>query len=286
MVGETKPVIEEEVQPVVLGGATDFDDAFAEAVEGMPQEPAVTPEEGVPPVLETEPEPAPTPEPEPAPAPEPDTLQNELAALRAELAELKKAPAPAPAPEPEVAPAPEPLYTPEQEKVLADFKKEWPEVSAGVEMMLQGAMKQAQQVITQHIFGALNPALSPVLDYYQTSAVDHQYNEIKKGHPDYDEIYENVLQWVDKQPAYLKTALEHVVAEGSAAEVVDMISRYKQEVGKVVPLAKSAPAVTELPESAKKVARSLGVVSSKRSAVPQSQDPTDFDGAWAEAVNR
>jgi hypothetical protein len=281
---DTKAVYEQEPAAVILGGSNEFDDAFADAVNDEPQQkvevesaPLVQPEgeadvEGE----EAPAEVAPEPEVETA---EPD-YQAELAQMRAELDALKRPPEPQQQAQPE--PEAPPLYTAEQQQALDGFKKEWPEVAAGIELM----MRQVQRETAQQVFNALAPTLNPVLDYYQTSAVDTQYAQLVKAHPDYDQIYENVLQWVDKQPSYMKTAMQHVVEEGSAAEVVDMINRYKMEVGKpltVVP----APAakVTDLPEAAKKVARSLGVVSSKRSAVPQSQDPSDFDGAWAEAMN-
>jgi len=281
---DTKAVYEQEPAAVILGGSNEFDDAFADAVNDEPQQkvevesaPLVQPEgeanvEGE----EAPAEVAPESEVETA---EPD-YQAELARMRAELDALKRPPEPQQQAQPE--PEAPPLYTAEQQQALDGFKKEWPEVAAGIELM----MRQVQRETAQQVFNALAPTLNPVLDYYQTSAVDTQYAQLIKAHPDYDQIYENVLQWVDKQPSYMKTAMQHVVEEGSAAEVVDMINRYKMEVGK--PLAAvPAPAakVTDLPEAAKKVARSLGVVSSKRSAVPQSQDPTDFDGAWAEAMN-
>jgi hypothetical protein len=281
---DVKAVYEQEPAAVILGGSNEFDDAFADAIAGEPQ--------GTPEIEETDTDveqeaaqevevPAAEPAAEAAPEPEAQTdtseYQAELARLRAELDVLKRPPEQPAAPEPEAPP----VYTAEQQAALDGFKKEWPEVATGIELML----KQAQQQIAQQIFNSLAPALNPVLDYYQVSAADTQYNAIKSQHADYDQIYDNVLQWVDKQPSYMKTAMQHVVEEGSAAEVVDMINRYKMEVGKPVSIAPPAPKVTDLPEATKKVARSLGVVSSKRSAVPQSQDPTDFDGAWAEAMN-
>jgi hypothetical protein len=282
---DVKAVYEQEPAAVILGGGDAFNDAFNDAVADKPQGEdqtvpvVVEPEAEVEGAAQTETAPA-----EVAPEPEVETAepdyQAELARMRSELDALKRPSEPQQQAQPE--PEAPPLYTAEQQQALDGFKKEWPEVAAGIELM----MRQVQYETAQQVFNALAPTLNPVLDYYQTSAVDMQYAQLVKAHPDYDQIYENVLQWVDKQPSYMKTAMQHVVEEGSAAEVVDMINRYKMEAGK--PLAAvPAPAakVTDLPEAAKKVARSLGVVSSKRSAVPQSQDPTDFDGAWTEAMN-
>lgn len=281
---DVKAVIEQEPVAVVLGADDEFNNAFEDAIAGAPQiadEPisdASVQEENPQTNVETEP-PLVETAPEPQPAVVETDYQAEMARMRAELDAIKRPPEPQQQP---VAPEIPALYTPEQQQALDNFKKEWPEVASGIELM----MRQVQQQTAQQVFNALAPTLNPVLDYYQSSAVDNQYNQLVKAHPDYDQIYENVLQWVDKQPSYMKTAMQHVVSEGSAAEVVDMINRYKLETGKPLSVA-PAPVtkVTDLPEAAKKVARSLGVVSSKRSAVPQSQDPTDFDGAWAEAMN-
>jgi hypothetical protein len=276
---DTFAVVEKEAPAVILG-SNDFDDAFADAVADKPQE---VQEE-----VKTEEVPAAEViEEAPATEAKEDALpdyQGEIARLRAELEAVKQPPQQEIARE-EPVQEPEKLYTPEQETALTEFRKEWPEVASGIDLMLQGAIKQAQIQVLNTVFSQLNPALAPVMEYYQTSAVDNQYNTLKQAHPDYDDIYDNVISWVDKQPNYMKTALQHVVTEGSAAEVVDMINRYKLETGKVTAPAVTAPKVTDLPEKAKQAARSLGVVSSKRSAVPQSQDPSDFDGAWAEAVN-
>ncbi len=276
---DTFAVVEKEAPVVVLGG-TDFDDAFADAIADKPQEMQAEEVSAVeaPPAEVIEETPVVDVKEEKQPE-----YQEEINKLRAELEAMRKPPQE----EAKETPAPEPekLYTPEQETALTEFRKEWPEVASGIDLMMQGAIKQAQMQILNTVFSQLNPALAPVMEYYQTSAVDNQYNTLKQAHPDYDNIYDDVISWVDKQPNYMKTALQHVVNEGSAAEVVDMISRYKLETGKATAPAVAAPKVTDLPEKAKQAARSLGIVSSKRSAVPQSQDPSDFDGAWAEAVN-
>lgn len=286
--GEIKPVIEEEVQPVILDNS-DFDSAFADAVADKPQT-IVETVEPVEPIVQAE-APAATAEEPPAPeenvtpsaTPAVPDYQNELATLRAELEAMKAASKGVPE-EPAPESKPEPIYTPEQETAIAEFRKEWPEVAAGIDLLMQGFLKQTQQSVLQQVFDTLTPALTPVMELYQDSATDRQYATIKATHADYDEIYDDVLSWIKQQPDYLRGALQRVATEGSAAEVVDMIGRYKTETGKVTQTP-SVPKVTDLPETAKKAARSLGVVSSKRSAVPQSQDPSDFDGAWAEAMN-
>jgi predicted deacylase len=186
-----------------------------------------------------------------------------------------EAPAPAPAPVDDA-----PLFTTEEQETLTNYERDWPEVVAG-----QALRERKLAVdIVQHIFNQLAPVLRPILD--STTAMDtREYlSTLEAQVPDYRQIRDNVEAWAldEKHPPYLRAAYQHVIQEGTADEVVDLISRYRMEVGGVAPAAPARkPADTELPAATKKAVASLAPVSSKRSVVTGAHDPLDFDGAFS-----
>jgi hypothetical protein len=104
------------------------------------------------------------------------------------------------------------------------------------------------------------------------------------------------MEWIENQPPFLKQAYKNVVKEGTSADVVEMMQKFKEETKWVAPTsatpaAPAKPAVkpatpaqpAELSEAAKKAAQAIGVVGTKRGGAPAAQDPADFDGAWDEA---
>ena len=188
--------------------------------------------------------------------------------------------------QPEAAkPAEPPLYTPEEETQLAAFKSEWPEVAAGVELLLRQARAETLKAVTS----TLDPVLQPVVQTVRQTEAERHYAAIVAAHPDYPQLYENIVGWIDKQPAYVKNAYLQVAQNGSSADVVDLITRFKQgskpaEPAKVAATAPTTKPPADLPADAKQAASSLAVVASQRSVAPKAIDKDDFDSAWAEAI--
>lgn len=267
----------DQAQLADTGIDTSGDSVFKPVVEPVeptePAEPVVEPAE--PPAAE----PAEPPAAEPA-EPAVDPVAERLREVEEALAKIKAKPE-EPA-EPVVEPEP-PIYSDEEQAALGEFSTEWPEVSKGVQLMLR---KVQADTITA-VMSALNPVLAPITQNYQQTVGEQHYNAIVAAHPDYQEIYDDVVGWIDKQPNYMKNAYTEVAKNGSSADVIDLISRYKQATGVQTPKpapAKPKPAAAELPDEAKQAASSLGVVTSQRTVVPKVTDPGDFDSAWDEAL--
>lgn len=135
----------------------------------------------------------------------------------------------------------------------------------------------------------LDPVLQPVVRSVQQNEATKHYDAIVAAHPDYPQMYDGIVSWIDKQPEYMKNAYLHVAKNGSSADVIDLVSRFKQETGtpKVTPAAAKAASVqapVDLPADAKQAASSLAAVTSQRSVVPKIVEKDDFDSAWAEAI--
>ena len=241
-----------------------------------------------------------TPPAETPPAETPPTedteLRDRLAALEAKTATPPAAEAPPPVetPPPDQGP-PREIYAADEKEFLTAYQKEWPDVSKG-EALLRRA--EYQQLVT-HIFNEVARVYGPLVERgvqaAETVGDTTTLAAIREVHNDYnDAMYEDVVGWADGLTGYRKKLAQGVIAEGEPQDVIDLISEYKSAKGLskpkavvVQPTTPATPAVTELSATAKKAAKALGVVDSKRSAAtPQGSDPDDFDGAWEEAVGK
>tara|TARA_R110000868_G_scaffold19150_2_gene82777 strand:+ start:2239 stop:3117 length:879 start_codon:yes stop_codon:yes gene_type:complete len=218
-------------------------------------------------------------EPEPEPAPQ-GSIEDESMLRR--LADLvKQAPEPAPQqqyaqPEP-AAPAP---YTPEEQKFLETYEKDWPDVAKAESLRRRSEYQQLVGYVFQEVAKVLQPQMETVRTLSEQTHLQHLQSAVG----DYDDIRDRVIDWANNQPTYLQAAYQRVIQQGTVDEVTDLISRYRQETGSSqTTRAKPAPTrrEAELPTIAKQAAQSLAPVSSKRSAVIAGDDPNDFESAFA-----
>ena len=201
-------------------------------------------------------------------------------------------PAPAPA-------APQFQFTPDQVKDITEFRENFPEVDRAV----QALMGQQAFTLASHVFNQIAARYEPLMAQVQALADANQLSSLRASVEGYDTIDKaDVLKWVESQPSYLRTAYEHVVQQGTADDVADLLARYRVEVAasrpaapaqasqpapnaapapKVAPAPKATPRAAPSP-AAQAAARGMAPVQSTRTAPPQpgvAQD--DFAGAFA-----
>ena len=248
----------EEPAPVIVGG---------EPPAPVAETPAETPVEGLdltPPVEE------PAPEPEPAP---PGPSSDELLARFAQI--VREQPAPQPAPQPQVQqPAPPPLFTEAEIRELEAYEKDWPDVAKAEALRRRAEYSQ----LIGYVFEQVSQRLRPLEQMTMGGAERSHLNDLYTLIPDYDQVRDPVLAWVDQQPAYLKNAYMQVAQQGTPAEVADLVGRYKQATGARAPAAPVAPSAPA--PAVRKAAAALAPVKSARSNVADAQ-PEDFDSAFA-----
>ena len=225
------------------------------------------------------PEPATPPEP-PAPVPQPAPV------------EPQPQPQPQPPPQPQPQPQPQayrepPLFSAEEATQLQTFYTDWPDVARATEVMIRGMLTQTARRMYQDMASSLAPYLQTI----DTLADRSQLSELQGQVSDYDTVSGQLTAWTAKQPAYLRGAYERVIKSGTAAEVVDLINRYKQDMQATQPVQGGQPALVAAapapsfapapvnPALAAAAAR-LAPVSTKRTNVVV--PPTDFDTAFAE----
>jgi hypothetical protein len=146
------------------------------------------------------------------------------------------------------------------------------------------------------MYADMAASLAPYLQTVDTLADRSQLSELHEQVSDYDTVVGQLTSWTEKQPAYLRSAYEHVIKSGTAAEVVDLINRYKQDMQSTTPAhnavpgtqpapavsasAAPAPAPAPVNPALAAAAARLAPVATKRTQVIAT--PTDFDSAFAE----
>lgn len=218
---------------------------------------------------------------------DPKYLAQAIAEEQQRLSKAQEQPA-APA-EPRVFAA-EDFLAEDDKTAIAAFKKDWPTEFPAIERMI---LAHANAIAMNHqnsLVAQLNKVLAPIVQSVGRSEVNTHMTTIKTAHPDYDAVLPKVREWAAAQPSFMRAAMENVLKNGNAAEVVDLVSAYK---GASVPsgAAPVQPASTAAAQEAPKpapvspaaVAATAAVPPATRTKQTTTSDPADFDGAFAEA---
>lgn len=291
----------------------DFEAAFAQAVDSEPAAPEAEVETAVEPVVDQ----APEQEPVADAAPEVTNEQQEEAApveVPAQPAPVQAAPAapvvdpvaiaaaladeqerrqrqaaPVQAPEPEKPAAYSDYLDESQKKMLQQFEAEWPEVAAPVAALFSAHLKAALDNQRKEILGQVQQQMAPIQQVTAQSQEALYFATIEAQHPDFREVSVALPEWIGKQPAIMRPALQAAYNSASAADAVELISMYKQAIGSTgaAPAHPASSAVQAPPKAAPvapaAVAATLAPPRAQRSVASQSRDPNDADAAFMEA---
>lgn len=212
-------------------------------------------------------------------------LQDQLAALQAKLdsntsTEEQK---------PVVKEEPRPIYSSDEEARIAQYVEDWPEVAAGEAL----ARRKEYVELTNYIFDEVAKRYEPLIEFYQNSSSRNQYSDIVALVPDYDNVRDKTLEWIDTQPMFLKKAYTEVTETGTPEEIAELINIFKKSTGYAekppgtVAKKTSMPAAIETtpnPAKTEAVAALKVVKSGRSSAADASPDAFDFDGSFEEAI--
>lgn len=145
--------------------------------------------------------------------------------------------------------------------------------------------RQTESNVVNYTFSEIGKVLGPLQQTVSTITGNDHQDAIYSAHADYDEVFQPCMDWIEKQPSFLKKACQEVVKNGSAEDVNIMIQRFKDETKWKAP--KPTPGAVkpaELSNAAKQAAQAISAVGTKRGVTPSVQDPADFDSAWNEAI--
>ena len=192
---------------------------------------------------------------------------------------------------PQPQPVPVSPFSAEERTVLQQFYTDFPEVARAASI----ERRAEYQALTAHIFNQVGAYFGPRMALLEQLADRTMLTDLTTTVPDYDATRDQVIEWVKTQPAYLQSAYNHVIANGTVDEIGDLFDRYRQATGTTSPQPNaeiapqpqaarqvSQPPATKAPElspAAKQAAARLAPVTSKRSA-PTQQSPLDFESAF------
>lgn len=178
-----------------------------------------------------------------------------------------------------------------ESKALAEFREEYPELVGPIEEMLK--MQLAAR--TKQLESSLHTQIDPIIQKVEDTEKMSHVQQIAAVHPDWEVIVNggDLDLWQASLDPISRAGVEYVRSNGSAAEVNELLSRYKAD-RKMTNNTPATKAPTKPTKSNKKadeddlVARlkaALAVASSKSSApvAKKEVDPDDFDAAFEEA---
>ena len=292
---------------------TEFDAAFAEATGEQPvalepvveepaaapvEEPAAAPQEEVPVAAEepTEPvEPAPVEEPaavvEPAPAPQPVIDTNALAEALVQAQQKAAQPAAEP-PKEDKEPSYEDYLDDSAKNAIKLLNEEWGEVATAVQPLITAHVQAALAKQEKQFLALVQQRLAPVESVVVQSQEQLYWQTIQAAHPDFREAAAAIPAWIEKQPALYRPALLQAYNQGTAEQVVELLTTYKQAIGTTgAAPAQPASSAAQVPPKAAPVsnaalAATLAPPAAQRSTMTTSRDPNDYESAFAEAINR
>lgn len=210
--------------------------------------------------------------------------------------EQPKTPEPAAKKEPE----PEkPALTDEEVARLKELNTEWKDVSEMVALQLKSVADTISKEVARQVAEIkrdVEQRIQPVQQSVELSAAERYDSAVREVHP---EVYDpkmskafgdELVDWVQKQPTYLRNAYAQAFDSADPQDAIDLISRFKTETGKVVeestgePAAPAAPAETSAEADKNKRLQLLKKPTSRQTKGAESDDPLDFEGGFKEMV--
>lgn len=191
------------------------------------------------------------------------------------------------------------LVLSDEEKAAVDqLGKDWPEAKKALDVILKQREHSMKALFTgtfQKVLEHVYKDIADLRDNAETSTEERHFSAMSRAHADLDTILppgkedEGPLkQWIDKQPTIYKGALERVYNEGTTAEMIELISTFKEATGKKPTGGEDEEAKAKAAEAEAEKARKaagLAAVPSKRTVVRTGQpDPNNFDAAFEEAT--
>ena len=171
--------------------------------------------------------------------------------------------------------------------LVQQVEKDFPDVARAQAIVRRAEYQQVVRYIFDEVTranAAKDAQLAPFLTLVQNLAERTHVGDLRTVVPDYDKVDVTALTaWIETQPAYLRGGYDSVLRTGTAADVKDVVDRFRAATG-VTQVAdpKVAAAAAAAEAARKKVITSLAPVQSGRTAAPAGEAPKDFDNAFDE----
>ena len=121
------------------------------------------------------------------------------------------------------------------------------------EALAEGINKLIDERLTAQVDARVAKALEPMQAREQESAAEAHMRTIYEAHQDADSIVESseFESWKASQPSYIQSALNGVLAQGTAEQVVELLNNYKQSTTSTPAAEANKPSPDELKAKAR-----------------------------------
>jgi hypothetical protein len=176
----------------------------------------------------------------------------------------------------------------DEKKELSEYNEEFDVVSK-----FEGLKRKAERIqlldAIDSRFKMFEEALTSIASEIQKTTDVSHFGEIRTAHSDFETLRDSgeIKAWIQVQPKYLQTGLLAAYKGGSADEVIDMITRFKRETGRLAERKETKKDEGITDERKKQRLQNLTVVSDRKSPVSAEtteKDKNDFSTAFKEAI--
>jgi hypothetical protein len=187
----------------------------------------------------------------------------------------------------------------EDKEALAEYEKDFDSVSKMEGLKRERALKKLEDRIlarleerTTELQTKIDSRIQPVEETFKKIDETTHFKSIRESHPDFEKHRDSgaILKWIETKPRYLQESMKATYGQGTAEDVVDLISDFKKENGLLETNKDDQSRKDNLVDLDKKKAekkQNLTAVITKRGSVDTGQGRADdFDSAYNEALKR
>ncbi len=187
----------------------------------------------------------------------------------------------------------------EDQEALAEYEKDFDSVSKMEGLKRERALKKLEDRIlekieakTAEIQDKIVSRVQPIEESYKKSDEAAHFSTIRGSHPDFETHRDSgaILKWIETKPRYLRESMKATYEQGTAEDVVDLISDFKTENNLLESNQNNQSRSDNLIDMEKKKAekkQNLTAVITKRGSVDAGQGRADdFDSAYNEALKK
>jgi hypothetical protein len=237
-----------------------------------------------------------------------ETWEEEKARLLAEVEEAKLKAAPPEPPTTKDTTKDDELFlksfldslTDEQKENLQKYDEEFDVISAMEGLKRDSAMKKLRADLLSEVTKIkeeFQSQLKPANDLIQETQANKEklteeahFNAIRTNHPDFETYRDDgsILKWIEAKPVYLRKGLVDVYSQGTAEEIVALLSDFKKENNITPPDAPPPPdKVTNIDQKRQDRKSALLAPDTRQASINQGlASANNYDDAFDEAINK
>jgi len=159
---------------------------------------------------------------------------------------------------------------------VRDFIEQYPEFEKPLRKL---AAAEAERLVREYT-KKFEPDLAAMRETLHRKSIEEHVNQIEQAHPGWKNLdTDDLNSWIEEQPSYIQATLKNIRDKGTATEVIEMLTSYKQARNitafgdQVNPVKRESVLKKNDPHQAVK-ARGAGPPNRKK------VNKDDFDAAW------